>query len=131
MFKIIQEYSRPCKGAWDYLKQDIPVILILNRKRWLKVGITGSYKSVQDDISVQITKTRIFIPITTCFLTKEMVKKGYYENEGFGLAWDRIEVRQMNPFITTFSLQFCKIFQNTFLQKTTWQQLLLEVVKII
>ena len=22
-----------------------------------------------------------------------MVKKGYYENEGLGLAWDRIKVR--------------------------------------
>ena len=30
-----------------------------------------------------------------------MVKKGYYGNECFGLAWDRIEVRQMNLFIAT------------------------------
>ena len=26
------------------------------------------------------------------FLTKKMVKKGYYENESLGLAWDRIKV---------------------------------------
>ena len=25
------------------------------------------------------------------FLTKKMVKKGYYGNEGFGLAWDRLK----------------------------------------
>ena len=31
-----------------------------------------------------------------------MVKKGYYGNECFGLARDCIEVRQMNPFITTY-----------------------------
>ena len=30
-----------------------------------------------------------------------MVKKGYYGNESLGLAWDCIEVRQMNPFYTT------------------------------
>ena len=35
-------------------------------------------------------------------LTEKMGKNGYYGNEYFGLAWDRIEVRQMNPFITTF-----------------------------
>ena len=35
------------------------------------------------------------------FLTKKMVKEGYYGNECFGLARDRIEVRQMNPFPTT------------------------------
>ena len=34
-----------------YLKQNIPVILILNQK--LKAGITGSYKSVQDHKRVQ------------------------------------------------------------------------------
>ena len=74
------------------------------------MGITGSYKSIQDHIRVQITKTRISIPITTRFLTKKMVKKEYYENEGFGLAWDRIEVRQMNPFITTEKHLCCKNF---------------------
>ena len=37
-------------------------------------------------------------------LTEKMVKKGYYGYEGFGLAWDRIEVHQMNPFITTDSI---------------------------
>ena len=30
-----------------------------------------------------------------------MVKNGYYGNEGFGLAWDRIEVQYTNLFITT------------------------------
>ena len=30
-----------------------------------------------------------------------MVKKGYCRNEGLGLAWDRIKVRQMNLYITT------------------------------
>ena len=30
-----------------------------------------------------------------------MVKNGYYGNEGFGLAWDRIEVRYIGRFITT------------------------------
>ena len=30
-----------------------------------------------------------------------MVKKRCHGNEGFGLAWDRIEVRQTNLFITT------------------------------
>ena len=74
------------------------------------MGITGSYKSIQDHIRVQITKTRISIPITTRFLTKKMAKKEYYENEGFGLACDRIEVRQMNPFITTGKHLCCKNF---------------------
>ena len=35
------------------------------------------------------------------FLTEKMVKKGHYRNEGFGLPWDCIEVRQINPLITT------------------------------
>ena len=30
-----------------------------------------------------------------------MVKKGYYGNEGLGLAWDRVKVRQINLFQTT------------------------------
>ena len=33
-----------------------------------------------------------------------MVKKGYYGNEGLGLAWDHIKVHQMNPFITTLDI---------------------------
>ena len=33
-------------------------------------------------------------------MIEKMVKKRYYGNECFGLAWDRIEVRQMNLFIT-------------------------------
>ena len=37
----------------------------------------------------------------TGFLTEKMVKKGYHGNDCFGLAWDRIEVRQTNLFITT------------------------------
>ena len=36
------------------------------------------------------------------FLTEKMVKNGYYRNEGFGLAWDHIEVCQTGPFITTY-----------------------------
>ena len=35
------------------------------------------------------------------FLIEKMVKKRYYRNECLGLAWDRIEVCQMNLFITT------------------------------
>ena len=30
-----------------------------------------------------------------------MVKKEYCGNEGLGLAWDRMEVRQVAPFNTT------------------------------
>ena len=30
-----------------------------------------------------------------------MVKKGYYENESLGLAWDCVEVRQVSLFTTT------------------------------
>ena len=30
-----------------------------------------------------------------------MVKNGYYGNEGFGLPWDHIKVRQMTLFTTT------------------------------
>ena len=49
-----------------------------------------------------------------------MVKKGYYGYEGFGLAWDRMEVRQTNLFITTDSLfillsQFVKNIISQFL----------------
>ena len=35
------------------------------------------------------------------FQRKKMVKKGYYGNEGLGLAWDCIEVCQVAPFSTT------------------------------
>ena len=49
----------------------------------------------------KITKTQIFILVTTRFLTEKMVKNGYQGNEGFGSAWDRIEGCQTGPFITT------------------------------
>ena len=42
------------------------------------------------------------------FLTEKMVKNGYYGNEGFGLAWDGIEVRQIGLFITTNKNKECK-----------------------
>ena len=58
------------------------------------MSIRGSYKSVQDHVRVQITKTRIFIPITTRFLAKKIAIKEYYGNECFGLAWDRIKARK-------------------------------------
>ena len=45
------------------------------------------------------------------FLTEKMVKNGYYRNEGFGLAWDRIKVRQIGPFTTT---PFMMYFQSAF-----------------
>ena len=34
-----------------------------------------------------------------------MVKKEYYGNEGFGLAWDHIKLSQMDAFITNDSLK--------------------------
>ena len=34
------------------------------------------------------------------FWLKRMVKKGYYGNESLGLAWDCVEVFQINPFYT-------------------------------
>ena len=46
-----------------------------------------------------------------------MVKKRYYGNKCFGLAWDRAEVRQINLFITTdliiekFHVKASEIFQ--------------------
>ena len=43
-----------------------------------------------------------------------MVKKGYYGNEGLGLAWDCIEVRQMNPFCTTTITPLNLFFQVNF-----------------
>ena len=45
-----------------------------------------------------------------------MVKNVYYGNEGFGLAWVRIEVRQTNLLIATYG------FKNPFCidQEWTW-----------
>ena len=37
------------------------------------------------------------------FNKKKMVQKGYCRNEGLGLAWDHMEVRQVAPFNTTNS----------------------------
>ena len=38
------------------------------------------------------------------FLTKKIVQKGVYRNKDLFLLWDRIKVRQSNPFTTTFLL---------------------------
>ena len=50
-----------------------------------------------------------------------MVKKGYYENECFGLAWGCLEVCRTNLFITPLALfvkmGFSKITMNIFLQQ--------------
>ena len=35
------------------------------------------------------------------FQQKKMAKKGYCGNEGLGLAWDRMEMRQVAPSNTT------------------------------
>ena len=40
----------------------------------------------------------------TLFWLKKVVKKGYYGNESWGLAWDRVEVCQINPFYTTSNI---------------------------
>ena len=40
------------------------------------------------------------------FLTKKMVKNGYYGKECFGLARDCIETRHMNLFTTTCGSYF-------------------------
>ena len=37
------------------------------------------------------------------FKTKKMVKKGYCGNDSFSLAWNHMEVFQINPFYTTSS----------------------------
>ena len=39
------------------------------------------------------------------FLTKNVVKNGYYGNEAFGLTWDYTEVRQIAAFVTTKNLE--------------------------
>ena len=60
------------------------------------------HKSIQDRVKVcKITKTQAFIPVIL-FLAKKMVKKGFGENEGLGLAWDCMDVRQIALYITTF-----------------------------
>ena len=51
------------------------------------------------------------------FLAEKMVKNGYYGNKGFGLAWDRIKVRQIGPFTTT-TMVFChKIFDDSHIKE--------------
>ena len=59
----------------------------------------------------KITKTRIFISVTTRFLTEKMDKNEVYGNECFGLAWDRIKVRQTNLFITTIKIYLFIFFR--------------------
>ena len=48
-----------------------------------------------------ITQTQIFIPVILFLAKKKMVKKEYYGNESFGLAWDCVKVHQIGPFSAT------------------------------
>ena len=79
--------------------------------RWQSLGsymsVQKSHKSVWDCIKVyrivqwNCIQTLAFIPLIL-FLAKKRVKKGYYGNEGWSLAWDHIQVHQMPLFITIF-----------------------------
>ena len=45
---------------------------------------------------------RVGETVKVLFWLEKMVKKGYCKNEGLGLAWSHIKVRQINLYITTF-----------------------------
>ena len=95
-------WERLVKLLW--VKKYINKCLASNRMGVLGIlqECSRSCRSVRDRIKVyKISKTQSFIPAIPFFNQKKIVKKGYCRNEVLGFTWNRVEVYQVAPYIST------------------------------